>query len=170
MVAFSGLKIVYRCQCLFASILNYYQRNQMITYCFHPNYILNTYSSSTKSLMTPRRSHSCEKKSGRWGLDISFLLAELFSPAKKIKLCYLGIIYNTMLSVLEIKYFIILSYPRTTYLCKRPARLALILPSGCPSRFAIPLVMIFTLTSCIGRATSVLREQQHVQHRHPGES
>jgi hypothetical protein len=40
----------------------------------------------------------------------------------KSKLCFLVIIYNATLFVFKIKYFIILSYWRTTYLCKQPVR------------------------------------------------
>jgi hypothetical protein len=40
----------------------------------------------------------------------------------KSKLCFLGIIYNMTLFVFKIKYFIILSYWRTTYRCKQPVK------------------------------------------------
>jgi hypothetical protein len=44
----------------------------------------------------------------------------------KIKIMSLGIVYNTLLFILNFKYCHFLSYPRTTDLCKHPVRFSLI--------------------------------------------
>jgi hypothetical protein len=69
----------------------------------------------------------------------------------KSKLCSLGIIYNTTLFVFKIKYLIILSYWRTTYLCKPPVRFLWVHSCDFGNRFLIPIAMIFRATLHIWR-------------------
>jgi hypothetical protein len=69
----------------------------------------------------------------------------------KSKLCSLAIIYNATLIVLKIKYFIILSYWRTTYLCKQPVRFLSIDSPRFDNRFLIHTVITFIVTLYIRR-------------------
>jgi hypothetical protein len=58
-----------------------------------------------------------------------------------------------MLFILNFKYVHFLSYPRTTYLCKHPVRFSLVDRRGFDSRFLIPFIITFILTSYIRRIT-----------------
>jgi hypothetical protein len=65
---------------------------------------------------------------------------------RKSKLCSLGIICNGMLFVFKIKYYLVLSYSMTPYLCNHPVRFLLIDPRGLNRRFVILIVLTFTFT------------------------
>jgi hypothetical protein len=58
----------------------------------------------------------------------------------KSKLCSLTIIYNATLFVVKIKYFIILSYWRTTYLCKQPVRFLSVRSCGFDIDFSFSVI------------------------------
>jgi hypothetical protein len=69
----------------------------------------------------------------------------------KSKLCSLGIIYNATLFVFKIRYFIILTYWRNTYLCKQPVRSLWVHSCSFDNRLLIHIMITFRVISDIGR-------------------
>jgi hypothetical protein len=51
-----------------------------------------------------------------------------------------------MLFVFEMKYVIVLSYPKTKYFCKHRVKFSLIDPRGLHNQLIVPLATIFVLT------------------------
>jgi hypothetical protein len=70
----------------------------------------------------------------------------------KSALCSLGIIWNTMLLISKIQWFLLFYNLMTTYRCRHRARFSWVGRQGLDSPFIIPLAMIFTLTSYTWRA------------------
>jgi hypothetical protein len=68
---------------------------------------------------------------------------------RRSKCSFLEISYNIMLSVLKNKYYIILSYPRTTYLCRHADGFFLIRLPEVHCQLIIPLAMIFMFISYV---------------------
>jgi hypothetical protein len=69
----------------------------------------------------------------------------------KIKIMLLAMICSTMVFVVKIKYFIILSYWRTTYLCKQHVRFLWVRSCGFDNRFLTLSALIFIVTLYIRR-------------------